>query len=382
MGLELQRVPVRRIHYDTISTQKAPDLVQCSYILRRKQRRCRRFAAAGQTLCSVHQPQALAAERVRCKKAKDPTPRRKMRTSSSQKRMANPLACTAKPDPILPSCFADPARPLFIDVGCAKGDFLTNLAQLAKHAARDNSVTAERWSQFQGYNFCGVELRERMVADANANAQKRGLDNLHFVHGNINSVLLPPDERNGNSRPGLLSLFPAGVLRGVSVQFPSPWARKRHARRRIVTQVVTRKTHRTPQTSLVQACAALMAPTTRTAAPTAITAASASLMATDTVMPAPIPVASAAVSAVTRAIPVLKEVCTPPRVFLSSDCPEIFEDMLGAFSSSAFFDILDRPARNPLGLPSAREKVCETVGRPVFRAVLGRNSTPYSPGSF
>ena len=373
--VKLQRVPVRKIHYNTTATQKTPELVQCSYIVRRKQRRCRRFAAAGQTLCSAHQPEALAAERIRCKKAKDQNPRRKMRTSSSQKRMANPFACTVKPDPILPSCFADPARPLFIDVGCAKGNFLTNLAQLTKHAATDNIVQAEGWSQFSSYNFCGVELRERMVADANAHAQERGLDNLHFVHGNINSVLLPPDERNAESRPGLLSLLPPGVLRAVSIQFPSPWARKRHARRRIVTQVVTRKTCRAPQTNLVEACAALMTPTLRTKT----TAACPSSPDTATAMSAPTPATPAAATSPTmgRKIPVLKEVCTPPRVFLSSDCPEIFEDMLGAFASSAFFDILDRPVRNPLGLPSAREKVCETAGRPVFRAVLGRNSNPY-----
>ena len=162
----LQRVPVRQIHYNTTITQKLPTLIQCAYIVRRKQRRCRRFAAAGQTLCSAHQPQALAAERIRCKKAKDPHAKRKMRTSSSQKRMANPLNCIVTPDPIPPSCFADPTLPLFIDVGCAKGDFLTTLARATKNIPKASSSSAQAWTQFRHYNFCGVELRQRMVDDA------------------------------------------------------------------------------------------------------------------------------------------------------------------------------------------------------------------------
>ena len=96
--------------------------------------------------------------------------------------------------------------PLHLDIGCARGNFLIKMADLQPD-----------------WNFLGVEIREPLVKEANAQRDQLGLRNLHYLFCNIN-----------NSLSGLLKSFPRGTLQRVSIQFPDPWFKNRHTKRRVV----------------------------------------------------------------------------------------------------------------------------------------------------
>lgn len=122
----------------------------------------------------------------------------------------NPLAQQYREPLQLPDwhqVLAVPELPLHLDIGCARGKYLMQVAQMDAHRR----------------NYVGVEIRQNVIAEASAEAARRGLPNLAFVHANINfhhHVLLP-------SLPG--------VLESVSIFHPDPWMKKRHLKRRLVT---------------------------------------------------------------------------------------------------------------------------------------------------
>ncbi len=105
-----------------------------------------------------------------------------------------------------PNVFPDPERPLFLDIGCARGRFLL------KMAAEDRT-----------FNYVGIEIRQPLVEEANRLAHDAGLDNLHYVFGN---AMLWMKE--------LLADVPDGLLQTAAIQFPDPWFKKKHAKRRMV----------------------------------------------------------------------------------------------------------------------------------------------------
>jgi tRNA (guanine-N7-)-methyltransferase len=70
------------------------------------------------------------------------------------------------------------------------------------------------------WNFLGVEIREPLVLRANEIRDELGLHNLHYLFCNIN-VSLP-------------NLIAPSILQGVTIQFPDPWFKKRHQKRRVV----------------------------------------------------------------------------------------------------------------------------------------------------
>ena len=121
----------------------------------------------------------------------------------------NPLAPFYRFTPaplVLGEIFADAALPLFLDIGCARGRFILKMAEIEK-----------------AQNFLGVEIREPLVAEGNRLAREAGLTNLHFEFCNAMMAL-----------GDLLEKLPEGVLRTVTIQFPDPWFKKRHAKRRMV----------------------------------------------------------------------------------------------------------------------------------------------------
>ncbi|MBK9213986.1 MAG: tRNA (guanosine(46)-N7)-methyltransferase TrmB [Chloracidobacterium sp.] len=126
----------------------------------------------------------------------------------------NPLAPYFRrcPEPIeLASVFGDPMRPIFLDLGCARGRFLLQMAQAEP-----------------SWNYLGIEIREALVTEANRLAAEAGLTNLHYVFCN---AMLWLDK--------LLQEIPAGLLRTVAIQFPDPWFKKKHAKRRMVNAEMT-----------------------------------------------------------------------------------------------------------------------------------------------
>lgn len=113
------------------------------------------------------------------------------------------------PQPVyLNKVFDDPTRPLLLDIGCARGRFLLKMAE----AEMDR-------------NYLGVEIREPLVVEANRLAGEAALKNLHYVFCNAMIWL----ER-------LLEQLPKDILQTVTIQFPDPWFKKKHAKRRMVNR--------------------------------------------------------------------------------------------------------------------------------------------------
>ena len=123
----------------------------------------------------------------------------------------NPLSpyYRQSPEPIdIEAVFADPERPLLLDIGCARGRFLLRMAEVEA-----------------AWNYLGVEIREPLVVEANRLAAEAGVTNLHY--GFCNAMLWLEK---------LLEGIPPGRLQAVTIQFPDPWFKKRHAKRRMVNQ--------------------------------------------------------------------------------------------------------------------------------------------------
>ncbi|MEH2200390.1 tRNA (guanosine(46)-N7)-methyltransferase TrmB [Nostoc sp.] len=102
--------------------------------------------------------------------------------------------------------YAKPNQPLHLDIGCAKGQFLLNMAKIELN-----------------WNYLGLEIREPLVVEANKLRFELGFTNLHYLFCNVN-----------NSLDSLLSSLPPGSLQRVTIQFPDPWFKTRHAKRRVV----------------------------------------------------------------------------------------------------------------------------------------------------
>ena len=106
----------------------------------------------------------------------------------------------------LEKIYAKPNQPLHLDIGCAKGLFLLNMSKIEPN-----------------WNFLGLEIREPLVVEANKLRSELALTNLHYLFCNVNNSLHP-----------LLSSLPPGSLQRVTIQFPDPWFKTRHAKRRVV----------------------------------------------------------------------------------------------------------------------------------------------------
>lgn len=123
----------------------------------------------------------------------------------------NPLAPYYRftPQPIeIEKIFANPGLPLLLDIGCARGRFLLKIAEIDKTQ-----------------NFLGIEIREPLVIEANRLAKEANLDNIHYEFCN---ALLNLDKS--------LDKLPKGLLQTVTIQFPDPWFKKKHAKRRMVNR--------------------------------------------------------------------------------------------------------------------------------------------------
>lgn len=122
----------------------------------------------------------------------------------------NPLSQkyqTAVQPPNWTEIYANLQQPLHLDIGAGKGRFLLDMA-----------------TQSPNWNFLGLEIREPLVDQANEWRSEAGLTNLHYLFCNANNSLRP-----------ILNSLPAGTLQRVTIQFPDPWFKRRHQKRRVVT---------------------------------------------------------------------------------------------------------------------------------------------------
>jgi tRNA (guanine-N7-)-methyltransferase len=196
-----------------------------------------------------------------------------------------------RPLPPLEQMFAEPGLPLHLDIGSARGRFLLALAP-----------------QVPGRNHLGVEIRQPLVQAAEADRLSAELGNLHFLFCNANVSL----------EAWLLGL-PAGCLELVTIQFPDPWFKAKHHKRRVL------------QPPLLAALATALAPESE--------------------------------------------------LFLQSDVPAVIEPMVELVERSGCFERPASDLRpwlpfNPLPLPTERERHVLAQGLPVFRVRFRRNTAP------
>jgi tRNA (guanine-N7-)-methyltransferase len=196
-----------------------------------------------------------------------------------------------RPLPAPSSLFSHPERAIHLDIGCARGRFLLALAQAEPQR-----------------NYLGVEIRRALVEAAEADRQALELGHLRYLFCNANISL-----------QDWLATLPAGQLERVSIQFPDPWFKKKHHKRRVL------------QPPLLLAIAAALAP--------------------------------------------------GHELFLQSDVPAVIEPMVALVEASGCFDRPasdSRPWRenNPLTVPTEREIHVLKQGLPVYRVLYQRNEWP------
>jgi len=108
--------------------------------------------------------------------------------------------------PSLIQMFGDPKLNLHLDIGCAAGEFLFDLALFNT-----------------SWNYLGIEIREKLVKNAKLKLREREIKNLYFLFGNANNIL--------NNFQGKLILQ---NIKSISFNFPDPWFKKRHNKRRVI----------------------------------------------------------------------------------------------------------------------------------------------------
>ena len=196
-----------------------------------------------------------------------------------------------RPLPPPAELFANPAQPIQLDIGCARGRFLLALAQ-----------------QQPGTNHLGVEIRRPLVDAAEADRQRLGLTNLHYLFCNANISL-----------ETWLAALPAGRLERATIQFPDPWFKLKHHKRRVL------------QPALLCSLAAALAP--------------------------------------------------GRELFLQSDVLAVIEPMVAVVEASGCFARPKADARpwrqdNPLPVATERESLVLRQGLPIYRVLYLRNEAP------
>ena len=184
--------------------------------------------------------------------------------------------------------FRKPDQPIHLDIGCARGRCILGLAELN-----------------QDWNHLGVEIRRPLAISADRDSIASGQGNVRVLFCNANISL--EDWMKG---------LPDDRLRRISIQFPDPWFKRRHRKRRVL------------QPALLLAIADALQPG-RT-------------------------------------------------LFLQSDVKEVIEPMVELTELSGCFDRPaedSRPWRstNPLPVPTEREQYVQAQQLPVFRVLYRRN---------
>ena len=108
--------------------------------------------------------------------------------------------------PKIDQIFKNSVLPTHLDIGCASGEFLFQLAENNKN-----------------WNYIGIEIREKLIINAKNKLKDKGIDNLYFIFGNADNLV-----------KNWISQYPKRMLKSVSINFPDPWFKKKHHKRRII----------------------------------------------------------------------------------------------------------------------------------------------------
>ena len=108
--------------------------------------------------------------------------------------------------PSLSQMFSDSKLNLHLDIGSAAGEFLFDLALINT-----------------SWNYLGIEIREKLVKNAKFKVFRKEIKNLYFIFGNANNIL-----------NDFQCKFIIKNLKSISFNFPDPWFKKRHQKRRVI----------------------------------------------------------------------------------------------------------------------------------------------------
>ena len=108
--------------------------------------------------------------------------------------------------PSLIEMFDDYKLNLHLDIGSASGDFLFDLA-----------LVNSNW------NYLGIEIRQRLVKTAKLKLKEKEIKNLYFVFGNAYNIM-----------DNVQSKFIIKNVQSISFNFPDPWFKKKHHKRRVI----------------------------------------------------------------------------------------------------------------------------------------------------
>lgn len=117
---------------------------------------------------------------------------------------ANPFSIRGDVDPVDVQNVFESHAPLALDIGCGQGWFALELAKAHPE-----------------WNVLGIEIREHLVKQVQQLAKEHALNNLWAVFANANTHLS--------------GLIPDRSVLFVSLNFPDPWFKKRHHKRRVLT---------------------------------------------------------------------------------------------------------------------------------------------------
>ena len=108
--------------------------------------------------------------------------------------------------PKIDQIFKYPNLPTHLDIGCASGNFLFQLAE-----------------QNKNWNYLGIEIREKLIINAKSKLEDKDIHNLYFIFGNADNLI-----------KNWIFQFPEENLKSASINFPDPWFKKKHHKRRII----------------------------------------------------------------------------------------------------------------------------------------------------
>jgi len=104
--------------------------------------------------------------------------------------------------PDWPTVFGN-SHPLRLEIGFGNGKFLIEMAALDP-----------------GQNFIGLDFYHRGIRKVVSRIEKMQLENVRIVYG--------------DAREKIPFIFAPGELAGVYINFPDPWPKKRHIKRRLI----------------------------------------------------------------------------------------------------------------------------------------------------
>ena len=205
---------------------------RCEYIIH-NQRRCKMLAFINEgNVCHYHKNLSNESSKISSKhEAETHISSVNKRISASHKRMRNPGSLLKSPEPVVFESNGDANninRRLVVDIGCARGVWLAELrnSELESHShIQTHSHTRS--------HYLGLELRSELAAQANNDVLH---DNCVFFRAmNCKSekhwqeLLKSRLNQSGNYN----EIF-------IAIQFPDPWAKSKHRRRRLVDEKFVR----------------------------------------------------------------------------------------------------------------------------------------------